>query len=114
VVTTSTPREASFIPLSPASKPFYPAGGRRCNDEDKNNSNLDQVMMCMFRSWADDMALKEVALVGHKFIWSNGHTLVKLVRVFCTTDWEERFLACILQSSTSHDSDHLPVAAGDA
>jgi hypothetical protein len=33
------------------------------NEEDKNNPNLDRVMMGRFRKWADDMVLKEVRLL---------------------------------------------------
>jgi exonuclease III len=84
-------------------------------DEDKNNSNLDRPMMHSFRRWIDDLALKELPLVGRKFTWSNGQhnpTLVKLDRVFCSLDWDDQFPWALLQSSSSFDSDHCPLLLG--
>ncbi|KAL5647183.1 hypothetical protein ACJX0J_041538, partial [Zea mays] len=84
-------------------------------EEEKNNNNLDRAMMGRFRRWANDLALNEIPLVGRKYTWSNGHsnpTLVKLDRVFCTTDWEEQFPDSLLQSSATDDSDHCPLLLG--
>jgi exonuclease III len=84
-------------------------------DEDKNDSNVDRAMMDRLRRWINDLALKEVPLRGRKFTWSNGQvnpTLVRLVRVFCSVDWEELFPNCLLQSSASQDSDHCPLCWG--
>jgi hypothetical protein len=53
-------------------------------EEDKNNSNLGRAMMGRFRRWTDDLALKELPLLGRNFTWSNGQsrpTLVRLDRV---------------------------------
>ena len=63
------------------------------------------------------MAVSEIPLHGRKFTWSSSSsrsspTLVKLDRVFCSTDWEDRFPDCLLQSSVSHDSDHCPLILG--
>jgi exonuclease III len=84
-------------------------------EEEKNNNNLDRAMMGMFRRWANDLALNEIPLIGRKYTWSNGHsnpTLVKLDRVFYTTDWEEQFPDSLLQSSATDDSDHCPFVLG--
>jgi exonuclease III len=84
-------------------------------EEEKNNNNLDRAMMGRFRRWANDLALNDIPLVGRKYTWSNGHsnpTLVKLDRVFCTTDWEEQFPDSLLQSSATDDSDHCPLLLG--
>jgi hypothetical protein len=85
------------------------------NNEDKNNSNLDRAMMGRFRRWKDDLALIEIPLVGRKYTWSNGQnnpTLVHLDRMFCSTDWEDLFPGCLLQSAASQDSDHCPLLLG--
>ena len=38
---------------------------------DKNTSNLNRPMMGRFRRLIDDLALKEIPLLGRKFTWSN-------------------------------------------
>lgn len=72
-------------------------------------------MMGRFRRCINDTALKEIPLVGRQFTWSNEQdnpTLVKLDRVFCSTDWEEKFPRCLLQSAASDSSDHCPLLLG--
>ena len=84
-------------------------------DEDKNNANFNKAMMGRFRRFINDLALKEIPLHGRKFTWSNQQvfpTLVKLDRVLCTVDWEDRFPNCLLQSLASDDSDHCPLLLG--
>jgi endonuclease/exonuclease/phosphatase family metal-dependent hydrolase len=71
-------------------------------------------MMGHFRRFIDDVAVKEILLVVHKFTWtsstsSSSPTLVKLDRVFCSVDWEECFPKCLLQSTAPFDSDHCPI-----
>lgn len=39
-------------------------------------------------------------------------TLVKLDRVFCTTDWEASFPNCILHTNASNMSDHCHLILG--
>jgi hypothetical protein len=86
-------------------------------DEDKNNPNLNQAIMGRFRKWIDDMAVSELPLHGRKFTWSSSSfssspTLVRLDRVFCSMDWEEKFPDYLLQSSASDESDHCPLLLG--
>ena len=38
--------------------------------------------------------------------------MVKLERVLCTVDWEDKFPYCLLQSMASDDSDHCPLLLG--
>jgi hypothetical protein len=81
---------------------------------DKNNSNFNRSMMGRFRSTINDLALKEIPLHGHKFTWSNQKehpVLVKLDRVFVLA-WEQLFPNVLLQSASSHDSDHCPLLLG--
>jgi hypothetical protein len=85
------------------------------SDGDKSNSNVDRAMMGRFRRWKDDLALLELPLIGRRFTWSNGQacpTLVRLDRMFCTTDWEDLFPDCLLQSAATQDSDHCPLLLG--
>lgn len=57
--------------------------------EDKNNNNLNRAMMGRFRKLINDLHLFELPLLGIKFTWSNerSSTLVRLDRVFHTSDW---------------------------
>lgn len=58
-------------------------------EEDKNNSNINRLMMGRFRGFVNSMELKEIPLIGRRFTWSNQRevpTLVKLDHVFCTAD----------------------------
>lgn len=80
--------------------------------EDKNNSNLNRALMGSLNIWINNHSLKELPLTGRRFTWSNQRdvpTLVKLDRVFCTSDWEALFLDCSLQSNASSMSDHCPL-----
>jgi hypothetical protein len=84
-------------------------------DEDKNNANFNRAMMGHFRKLINDLSLKELRLHGRKYTWSNQQdspTLVKLDRVLCIVDWEDKFPNCLLQSTTSDDSDHCPLLLG--
>jgi hypothetical protein len=86
-----------------------------CKAEVKNNSNYNRVMMRRFRRLIDDLALKEVPLVGRKYTWSNQQdspTLVQLDRVLCTVGWEELFPNALLESAALDDSDHCPLILG--
>lgn len=86
-------------------------------EADKNNSNLNRAMMGRFKRWINDMALYELPLHGRKFTWSSSSsscspTLVKLDRVFCSIDWDDKFPNSLLQSRASEDSDHCPLILG--
>jgi hypothetical protein len=84
-------------------------------EEDNNNCNLNRAMMGRFRRVLDDLALKEIPLIGRKFTWSSGGdspTLSRLDRVFSTSDWEVLFPNVLLQSTASQDSDHCPLILG--
>jgi hypothetical protein len=82
---------------------------------DKNNSNYNRAMMGRFRGLVNDLALKEIPLLGRKYTWSNQQdnpVLVKLDRVFCSVDWELTFPRVILHGAASLDSDHCPLLLG--
>jgi endonuclease/exonuclease/phosphatase family metal-dependent hydrolase len=79
---------------------------------DKNNSNINRVMMSRFRRMIEDLVLKEIPLHGRRFTLSNQQdvpVLAKLDRVFCSVDWEILSPNVLLQSTTSQDSDHCPL-----
>lgn len=79
---------------------------------DKNNHNLNRAMMGRFRRALNSMELKEIELLGRRFTWSNEKeepTLVRLDRVFCTSQWEDAFPNHLLQSTTAGVSDHCPL-----
>uniref|UniRef100_A0A0A9CA11 Endonuclease/exonuclease/phosphatase domain-containing protein n=1 Tax=Arundo donax TaxID=35708 RepID=A0A0A9CA11_ARUDO len=55
------------------------------------------------------------SLLGRKYTWSNERrspTLVRLDRVFCSSDWEDIFPDSLLQSAASVVSDHCPLVLG--
>jgi exonuclease III len=55
----------------------------------KNNNNFNRAMMGCFRSFINDLALKEVPLHGRRFTWSNQQVepiLVRLDMVLCLVD----------------------------
>ena len=82
---------------------------------DRNNENYNRAMMGRFRRCINDLELSEVPLQGRKFTWSNQQdnpTLVKLDRVFCSSEWEQIFPNCLLQSSATEGSDHCPLLLG--
>jgi exonuclease III len=85
--------------------------------EDKKNNNLNRAMMGRFHRLINDLSIKEVPLVRRKFTWSSSvsdssSTLVKLDWVFCSVEWEDVFLNCLLQSAATDDSDHCPLVLG--
>jgi hypothetical protein len=83
--------------------------------EDKNNQNVDRAMMGRFRRLLNELELVEIDLLGRQFTWSNEReapTLVRLDRVFVTTDWDQLFPDCILQALASSISDHCPLLLG--
>lgn len=78
----------------------------------KNNRNINRRNMGRFRRFVDDMGIKDVALHGRRYTWSNEQanpTLEKLDRVLVTADWEDMFPYCFLQALSSDMSDHSPL-----
>lgn len=85
------------------------------SSEDKNNANINRALMGRFRRLVNDLELKEIPLLGRRYTWSNERsslTLVKLDRVFCTTDWEDIYPDNVLQSHATTMSDHCPLILG--
>ena len=83
--------------------------------EDKNNDNVNRALMGRFRRFVNDLDLKEIPLLGRRYTCSNERaspTLVKLDRVLGTSDWEDIFPDCVLQSLASEMSDHCPLVLG--
>lgn len=71
--------------------------------------------MGRFRSFINEIYLKEIPLLGRKYTWSNerrSRTLVRLDRAFCCLEWENIFPDSVLQSSASIVSDHFPLILG--
>jgi hypothetical protein len=57
------------------------------------------------------MELKEIPLLGRRYMWSNERaspTLVKLDR----SDWEDIYPDCVLQSHATEMSDRCPLVLG--
>jgi exonuclease III len=83
--------------------------------EDKNNSNLDRVMMGRFHRFINEEELHEIPPLGRRFTWLNERespTLVRLDCVFAIDGWDQLFPDCILQSSASMILDHCPLLLG--
>ena len=72
-------------------------------------------MMGHFCRLISDLELRNLPLLGRKYTWSNQQdvpTLVKLDRILCSSDWEQIFPNCLLQSCASEGSDHCPLLLG--
>ena len=68
--------------------------------------------MGMFRRCLNELELKEAALLGRRYTWSNARatpTLVKLDRWFCSVDWDEIHPDASLTAVSSALSDHCPI-----
>lgn len=77
--------------------------------EDNNNTNVDRAMMGRFRQLLNDLELKEIKLLGHRFTWSNERselTLVRVDRAFCTVDWDTIYPDYVLHSTAVGVSNH--------
>lgn len=69
--------------------------------------------MGRFRKCIHDLGIKDIDLQGRKFTWAKAHdVLVRLDRMFCSLDWEQKFPDFLLQCSASEDSDHCPLLLG--
>lgn len=85
---------------------------------DKNNLRINRRLMNAFRSKVNELELKEVYLFGRRYTWSSEQavpTLVKLDRLFASTQWEDMFPEAHLQALSSSGSDHylLLLTCGD-
>lgn len=72
-------------------------------------------MMGRFHCFTNELELREIPLLGKKFTWSNERvapTLIRLDRVFVSSDWDNLFPDCLLQSVASLISDHCPLRLG--
>jgi len=77
--------------------------------QDKSNYNLNRRMMGIFRSWVNDLEIKELSLRGRRFTWSNDVTQTRIDRAFCTSEWDMMLPGCSLQALSSSVSDHCPL-----
>lgn len=80
--------------------------------EDKNNTRINRRLMNAFRSKVNDLELKEMYLFGRRYTWSSEQaipTLVKLDKLFISTQWEDLFPEAHLQALSSSGSDHCPL-----
>ena len=79
---------------------------------DKNNTNMNRGLMLAFRSFMNDLSLKDLYLHGRRFTWSNEQlvaTQCRLDRVLYNSDWHDMFPKAMLQAITSSASDHAPL-----
>jgi exonuclease III len=68
--------------------------------------------MGQFCRFLNDSVLKEIHLTGRLFTWSNERshpTLERIDRAFMTSEWEDLFPTCDLQTLSSSCSDHAPL-----
>ena len=85
------------------------------SSEDKNNGNINRAMMGRFRRLINDLELRDLPLQRRKYTWSNQQdkpTLVKLDRALCSSECEQLFPNCLLQSTATDGSDHCPLLLG--
>jgi hypothetical protein len=73
--------------------------------------------MARFRRLVNDLELKESALVGRRFTWSNERTSPTLERIdrwFGSVDWDALFPDASLTARSSSLSDHCPILLSTA
>jgi hypothetical protein len=61
------------------------------NAADKNNTNLDRIMMSYFRSFVQKHELKDIYMHGRVYTWSNEReepTMTRIGRVLVSKDWD--------------------------
>jgi hypothetical protein len=76
---------------------------------EKNNDNLDRVMMARFRSFVQELELKDLYLHGRRFTWSSEReipTLTRIDRALVSIDWDLQNPNAFLQALSSSASDH--------
>jgi hypothetical protein len=79
---------------------------------DKNNRNLNRMLMGQFRDALEECDLREIRLQNQKFTWSNERrnpTLAKLDRIFCNAEWDAIFNTHVLHALSTFLSDHCPI-----
>ncbi|CAM0950375.1 unnamed protein product [Alopecurus aequalis] len=80
--------------------------------QDKNNARINRRCLSAFRSFINELQLKDLYLHGRRYTWSNEQrqaTMVKLDRVLFNEEWDTLFPGCMLQalsSEMSEMSDH--------
>lgn len=65
-------------------------------EQDKNNSNLNQHLMCAFKAAIDHLCLKEIKLNGRRFTWSNQQDSPTLTRMIGSYETQSGNLSCLL------------------
>ena len=79
---------------------------------DKNNLNINRRLLAAFRSFINELQLRDLYLHGRRYTWSNEQenaTMVKLDRVLFNEEWDALFPSCLLQALSSEMSDHCPL-----
>jgi hypothetical protein len=85
---------------------------------EKNNDNLDRTMMARFRSFVQELELKDLYLHGRRFTWSSEReipTLTRIDRALVSIDWDlqnpDAFLQALSSSASDHAALHLSFSA---
>jgi hypothetical protein len=79
---------------------------------EKNNDLLDRAMMARFRSFVQELELKDLYMHGRRFTWSSERevpTLTRIDRGLVSIDWDLQNPDAILQALSSLISDHAPL-----
>jgi hypothetical protein len=79
--------------------------------KDKNNSNINQMLMDKINLCIDLHQLKEIRS-GSKYIWTNKQlnlVMVNLDRILMSTEWETSHPLCYAWSNGRVGSDHWPI-----
>jgi hypothetical protein len=81
-------------------------------DEDKNSGNLNRTLMHRFIRALNFLEVKEIQLNGRKFTWTNRQanpSMSRIVKAFCSVQWEHHYDKPFLQALSSSTSDHCPL-----
>lgn len=85
---------------------------------DKSSLNVDRLRMRLFNDCIADLALREIAHVGARFMWTNKQVYPiesVLDRVLVSMQWEAMFPLCSMWVVMHIGSDHVPLlfSSGD-
>lgn len=79
---------------------------------DKNNLNLNKLIMGRFRAAIDSVGLREIKCKNRRYTWSNERedpTMVSIDKVFCNLEWEALFPSYMAMAAATACSDHCPL-----
>jgi hypothetical protein len=80
--------------------------------DDKSNKVVHFKWCDKFNEWIDKHCLLEINLLGRSFTWSNNQNnpiMSHIDRIFCTTEFDEKFPLATAKALPRNSSNHVPI-----